>query len=571
MILKKTALVRGDGSAMKKPFRCILLAGTITAALIVFTGVGWSQEAPTESSVVPPPASDVVNIAPDGTFELHGQSADLRLVLKQLSRQGKKNIIAAKGVEGEISMDLYGVTFAQALEAVLHSSGLVSQKKDDFIFVFTAEEFAAVEKATQKMEVRVFRLNYLTAPDAGKLIEDVLSEEGSVGLTPAPESGIEASPEITGGKSHATDAILVVRDYEENLETIARVLSELDIRPQQVLIEATILSAELDDDSALGIDLEMLNGVDFRTFGATSDLTGLAVPQPPAPVPPPWGGVTDFDNPQSRISTNFTANMPTALGPPFTFGIISDNIGAFIHALEAVTDVTVLANPKLLIVNKQRGEVLVGRRNGYVTTTVTETTAVQTVEFLETGTRLIVRPFIASDGYIRMEIHPEDSTGSVTQVGTTGLALPNENTAEATTNIMVRDGKTIVMGGLFREQTDLVRRQVPLLGDIPWVGTLFRSTVDVISRHEVIILITPRIIDYPSAEAVGQRAKEDAERYRIGARKGLQWWARTRLAEKNMFWARRADTSSRPPVARRGDRSESPQGLWYRKTSRGPR
>ena len=534
-------------------FRHISLIGAIAAILVVSPSAGWPDEAieqsansnPVEKKA--PAGTDVVRITPEGVFDLHLQGADLRMVLRQLSLQSKRNIIASKEVSGEITADLHGVTFTQALEAILYSSGLVSQKKENFIYVFTPKELAAIEKAKQKVDVRVFRLGYLTAKDAESLIKNVLSPDGIIALTPPPKSGIKADTDTTGGKDHAADEIIVVRDYEENLEKVAQILAEIDIRPQQVLVEATILSAELDDNSALGIDLQVLTGVDFQTFGVTSDLANMVVP------PPPVGGVKDFNNTQTRINTNFSANLPIDLGSPMTFGIISNNVAAFIHALEAVTDVTVLANPKLLIVNKQRGEVLVGRSDGYLTTTTTETTTTETVEFLETGTRLIVRPFVGNDGYVRMEIHPEDSTGSVIQVGGVGgPVLPNKTTTEITSNIMVRDGKTIVIGGLFREQTNLVRRQVPLLGDIPWAGTLFRSTVDVMSRHEVIILITPHIIDYPSAEAVGQRMKMDAERYRIGGREGMQWWSRIRLADKHLFWARQAMAENSPDRA-----------MWY--------
>ena len=90
-------------------------------------------------------------------------------------------------------------------------------------------------------------------------------------------------------------------------------------------------------------------------------------------------------------------------------------MSVFLSALEGITDTTVLANPKVLALNKQKGEVIVGRKDGYLTTTTTDTSTVQTVEFLDTGTRLIFRPFIGDDGYIRMEIHPEDSSGGLAQ------------------------------------------------------------------------------------------------------------------------------------------------------------
>src|SRR5205807_1086567 len=99
------------------------------------------------------------------------------------------------------------------------------------------------------------------------------------------------------------------------------------------------------------------------------------------------------------------------------------------------------------------------RKDGYLTSTVTQTSTVQTVDFLDTGTRLIFRPYIGDDGYIRMEIHPEDSSGGLNDAN-----LPFKVTTEVTSNVMVKDGRTIVIGGLFRESSDIARAQVPFLG-----------------------------------------------------------------------------------------------------------
>ena len=105
----------------------------------------------------------------------------------------------------------------------------------------------------------------------------------------------------------------------------------------------------------------------------------------------------------SNVTTDLTSNVPQG---GLHIGILKDQIAVFVRALEQVTDTVVLANPKVLALNKQKGQVIVGRRDGYITTTVTETQAIQTVEFLETGTQMIFRPFIGEDGYVRMELPP---------------------------------------------------------------------------------------------------------------------------------------------------------------------
>src|SRR4029453_880777 len=152
---------------------------------------------------------------------------------------------------------------------------------------------------------------------------------------------------------------------------------------------------------------------------------------------------------------------------------------------------------------KMRGEVLVGREDGYLTTTVTDSSAVQTVEFLKTGTRLIFRPYVGDDGYIRMEVHPEDSDGKVVS------GLPQKTTTEVTTNVMVKDGHTVVIGGLFRESSLTTRSQIPGLGDIPILGVLFRAQEDQTAREEIIILLTPHIVKDDSAYP---KISEDAQK-----------------------------------------------------------
>ncbi|KPK86307.1 MAG: hypothetical protein AMJ81_01635 [Phycisphaerae bacterium SM23_33] len=472
-----------------------------------------------------PGAEPGVSIDTRGTVELHVQGADLRRVLQLLSTQSKTNIIASKAVTGTVTADLYGVTFVQALDAVLRSAGFRYAQEDNFVYVMTDAEWQAWKAGKVKVAVKVFKLNYITADIAKTLVVPAMSPDGTVSVSPAAKIGIGSSSSDAGGNNLAVEDVIVVRDYPENLEKITAILRDVDVRPLQVLIEATILAATLDEDNALGIDFNALAGVDFRSLSTTS--TGMTSITPGA-VP-----ADQFDKAGATVRTDMLAKFPPG---GLTIGFISNNISVFIRALESVTDVVVLANPKLLVVNKQRGEVLVGEKKGYLTTTFTETTATQTVEFLETGTRLLVRPFIGADGYVRLELHPEDSEGDVVVTGE--LALPTESTTEVTSNVLVKDGHTIVIGGLFKEKTTNARSQVPLLGSIPVAGTLFRSRDEKTDRKEIIILITPHIIKQPADEIVSQQLKDDATRARLGARQGLMWFGRDRLAQTHMRWAR---------------------------------
>lgn len=470
--------------------------------------------------------AQAVRMSRPGTFEIHVQGADLRGVLQLLSTQGRKNIVATREVTGTVTADLYGVNFKDALEAVLKAAGFVYREKDNFIYVYTPKQLEAELKSERKLSTRTFRLAYIRATDAKALITPALSKDAVVTATPDASVGIAKSNSEAGGNSLAGNDALIVQDYEDNLKEVEKIIAELDVKPDQVLLEVTMLDAKLTENNALGINFSTLEGIDFETLGSASTALGN--------MSNAGLSGTSLDNaPASTIRTDF----PTTSGG-MTIGVVSNNVAAFITALEDITDVTVLANPKLLIVNKQRGEVLIGTHQGYLTNTTTEGQVTQSVEFMDTGTRLIVRPFIGRDGFIRLEIHPEDSTGTVQTLEQN--VVPSSVSTEMTSNVIVRDGHTIIIGGLFREETTNLRKQIPVLGNIPYVGAAFRYIKDTTVRKEIVILLTPHIIQHTHDEGVSEQVKDDVERFRVGQRKGVQWFGRDRLAQTHMSWARQA-------------------------------
>ncbi len=464
-----------------------------------------------------------VSVGVDQRVTMHVADLPLSDAVRMLSEPTKKNIILAKGVTGTVSATLYDVTFDAALDAMLLSNGLGYRTEGSFIFVYPLEQLAKFIEAERQLETRVFKLSYVRASNVRDLIDPMKSPNGKISTTPDANVGLggDKGPADTHGDSLSGADMIIVTDYADRLDAMAEVIKLIDVRPEQVLIEATVLRATLNEDNALGVDFTTVGGIDFTELSSTSpaaqDITTGATP------------AAKLQETTLTARTDFNGNVPSG---GFTFGIIKDQIGAFVRALETVTDTDIIANPKVLALNKQWGQVIVGRRDGYLTTTITETTAVQTVEFLETGTILAFRPYIGNDGYVRMEIRPKDSTG-----GLTAANLPFEQTTEVTTNIMVRDGHTILIGGLFREVGTSIRSQVPGLGNLPGLGALFRSTADTTVREEVIILLTVRIVKPEIDSKASEELSEDIERFRVGMRKGAQWFGRERLAQAHFTWA----------------------------------
>jgi hypothetical protein len=217
-------------------------------------------------------------------------------------------------------------------------------------------------------------------------------------------------------------------------------------------------------------------------------------------------------------------------------GVLTNNVQVFIRALDRVTDTTILANPKIMTLNRQRAQVLVGEKVAYLSTTATSTATTQTVEFLDTGTQLTLRPFVSTDGMIRLELKPQISSAELRDAGagSSVVTLPDETTQELTTNVMVPDGQTIVLGGLFKEETTIGRNQIPGLGDLPLIGPAFRGVDNTVNRSEVIFLITPHIVKDKALAAAGDAAMDGIEMARIGAREGLLPWSRSKLTASHV-------------------------------------
>jgi type IV pilus assembly protein PilQ len=494
-----------------------------------------AQEALAQPTTVRPASEQIIRVSKGDRVTVHVADLPIAEAMRMLSEPSRRNIILADGVKGTVTASMYGVDFDSALKAMLVSNSLGYRTDGDFIFVYPQEEMAKFAASSRKLTTRVFRLNFMNVAAVKPLIDTLLSPTGKAAITPPSSKGLGSSGSgggssggsassstlSTEGDALASPDTLIVTDFEDRIEQIERVIKDLDKRPKQVLIEATLLRATLNEDNALGIDFTTVGGVDFAALSSVS----------PGAQNIQTGNIptANLQNTNYTFRNDLNAALP---GGGFTFGILKDQVGVFLRALEQITDTDVIANPKILALNKQVGQVLVGRRDGYLTTTITETTAIQKVEFLETGTVLSFRPFINDDGTVRMEIHPKDSTGGLTEAN-----LPFEQTTEVTSNIIVKDGHTILIGGLFREVSTATRGQVPILGNIPGVGALFRRTRDATTREEVIVLLTIHVIKGDDDNDASLALREDIERFRVGMRQGLQWYGRERLAEAHYRWA----------------------------------
>jgi type IV pilus assembly protein PilQ len=399
-----------------------------------------------------------------GRFDIVLEETDIRDALRLLSQEGGFDILASRNVTGTVTASLTDVDIDTALSAILKTAGFVARRENGIVYVGTPADFQLMDQTQDRIQVRVYRPNYVKAAELEKLITPLLSPTvGKVTVSSAAQVDIPSDQTKTGGDDFAGSDVVMVRDYAAVLAQVDQLFADVDVCPKQVSIEAMIINVKLDDQYKMGVNWAALrdqNNIRLVVGNPLESLSGLTAGE---------GGLK--------------------------FGFLDASLALFIDALEKIGDTNVIAAPRVLCLNKQRAEIQIGEQLGYVNTTVTQTFSTQSVSFLDVGTLLRIRPFIGNDGQIRMEVHPELSTGTVTISG--GLTLPNKSVTQVTTNVMCADGRTIVIGGLIREDLKTTTSQVPFVGNLPWLGPVFRTKTEDVERSEIIVLITPRIVAEP--------------------------------------------------------------------------
>ena len=511
-------------------------------------GAATAAAAAAQPPAAKPAAPARVDVTDDGRFSLSAQGIEVARLLELISIKARQNIVASDKVTGLVTVNLYDVPLEEALNAVLNVNGLAWKREGDFIYVQTQSEV----DAQRGREARVFTLQFLSAEDTIAVIKPVLSEQGSAVALGKVEAGFEATVEDGGADSFAFAAKVMVNDFSENVARAAKLIEELDTPPKQVRVEATILTVDLNDDTAFGLDISVVGNIDFANvvggpmgaFDAVRDNSLTTRGATPTPVTTP-----------TPSTANAASLYPVAQGQPdptAKIGVVTNDVAIFLQMLDEVTDSTVLARPTVTVLNRQRAQVLIGERIAYLSTTQTQTSTTQEVKYLDVGVKLRFRPFVSPDGMVRIELAPQVSTAKTKTIKAVGgeATVPDELTQELRTNIRVKSGQTIVLGGLFRETSIVTNRQIPGLGDL--IPGAFSGASGQMKKQEIIFLITPTVIEDAQDYRDGEKALQVAEAAKVGARAGLLPFSESHLAGNYQVQAMEA--------WKKGDRSTA---LYY--------
>ncbi len=488
-------------------------------------------DAPAAEAAPASTSSASVSVSEHGTVSLAAQGIEITKLLELLSIKSRMNIVASEKVKAQVSVSLYDVPIDQALDALLTVNGFVWERQGPFIMVYTRAEKDAMDKAKMRREPRVFTLQFLAPDDALALVKPLLSEGGNAVSLGKVKEGFEPTIADGGSDTYAFATRVLVNDFPDVIEKAAKVLTDSDVQPQQVRVEATVLVTDVSEEDAFGLDISLVGKIDFAqvTGGPMAAFNGLknnslnSAGTYPDPVP----------------STANTASLfpTTEADPTLKMGVVSNDVAVFLQMLDQVKNTTVLARPTVTVLNRQKAQVNIGAKVGYLSTTQTQTSTTQEVQYIDTGIKLTFRAFISPDGMVRMELNPSiinaeyknvKSVTGGTGSGTGDVQIPNQTTQELRTNVRVKSGQTIVLGGLFREDSVTTNRQIPVLGDI--APGAFSGQADKTVRQEVIFLVTPTIVQDPKSDLDGDKALKVIDAVQAGARAGLLPFSHAQIA-----------------------------------------
>ncbi len=483
------------------------------------------------------------------SLDLRGMTVDD--AFKYLALRGGMNIVVSKNVSGRITFMVKNVPIKDVFNIILRSNNLAYEKIGDVYMIMTEKEYVQRygEQFSDTRKVKIFRLQYAIPENVFNLIDALKSEIGRIIVdqesgtvlamdTPEKLAEIEKSIQVleTKGsikvfdlqyakaedvekqlkgrldakkagtiKSDVRTNQLIVQTLPERMETIAKLIKSLDQKTKQVLIDAQIVKVTLSDDFAVGVEWEGLfsqladYGVDFIGSHPFSPLDRVAT-----------SFIDDFatrvaktsdldDDARVHTSTDLpTPGQKTTATEKIYFGKTNEWEAA-LQYLNTKGNTKILSNPKLSVVNNQEAKIHVGKREAYVTTTTTTgqttSTVSEEVTFIDVGIQLSVTPTINSDGYIRMKVRPEISSVVGSLITPSQNKIPIVDTSLAETTVLVKDGATIVIGGLRKDQKVSENEQVPFFSKIPLIGNLFKKKSTSDEQTELLILLTSHIID----------------------------------------------------------------------------
>ncbi len=436
--------------------------------LIIFitTSYAYAQESNNIQDSAQPTSSeqelleDQVTVSESGLVSLDFRDAEIRTVLRILAYKSGVNIVAGPEVTGLITIELKDVPWKHALTIILETYGYAYEQKDKIISVSTVEnikkrrEDALLLAEQQPLVIKTIILNYGKASDIIESIEKMKSERGVINYDERTNS-------------------IIIRDTSDNIELINGVVEALDRTTPQVLIETKIVETTLTNQENLGID-----------WTAKFTVSGSKLPT-----------VYPFSN---KSGNKYLPDaFPGAKAAEFTYGTINfAQLQAVLEMLRTRTDTNILSNPRIVTLDNKTAKIVVGSQYPVPSYTYNEEQArlqVSGWDYMEIGIIFEVTPHVNNAGFVTLDIKPK-ITEIIDFVTVENTSLPRLSSESADTTVMIKDSETLVIGGLIKTKTIDTKKKTPIFGDIPIVGLVFQKKEKTITKTDLLIFLTPRIV-----------------------------------------------------------------------------
>jgi type IV pilus assembly protein PilQ len=406
------------------------------------------------------------------------QDADLVNVMRLFAEVANLNIILAPDVKGKVTVRMMNVPWDQAMSIILKMNGLGYSLEDHVLRIASISALAKqdedelkakeTKKKAEDLVTRIIPINYSTAATIETTIKKSLSPRGET---------------VTDTRTNT----LIVKDIPRNVEEVVALVKILDKPIAQIMIEARIVEASVTFSRQIGVQW----GGTFSADAAHGNPTGLQFPNTIGVTGGPSMGTTPSGN------GNFIVNMPAAAGAGtgggaigFTFGSLSKavNLDLVLSALESTGEGKIISSPKVSALDNKEAKIEQGQSVPYSTTSASGTQ----IQFIDAKLSLTVTPHATPDGKIFMKIQATKNAPDTSILGANGQPSIRKN--EATTEILLTDGETAVIGGILTTDRTVSYTKVPFFGDIPLIGWLFKTKTTSENKGELLIFITPRII-----------------------------------------------------------------------------
>jgi len=438
-------------------------------------------------------------------LSLDFQDIEVRRVLQLLADFTGINMVAADSVQGNITLRLKDVPWDQALDIILKTKNLDKRRNGNVIWIAPVAELIKAEDDEAKalaqtiklapIQTDYIRLNYAKAADVLKLIEETRDGKTAVANRTAGSDSLALESLLSSRGSAVADTrtnTLIVNDTAQNIDKVRKMIDLIDVQIKQVMVEARIVRASTSFTKELGVKWGILsqgitNNNNLLVGGSETTLWNLREPKKDETT----GGYKYTIERPDNLNVDLGVTNPAG---SIAFGLISMSdfmLDLELSALQADGYGEVISTPKVMTADKQPARVATGQQVPYQTTTNSAAGATASTSFKDALLSLDVTPSITPDGKIQMKL--DISKDSVAGEAPNGELILNKNNIN--TNVLVNNGETVILGGVFEQTTSNSQTKVPFFGDIPVVGRLFRKDVKSDDKQELLIFVTPRIVN----------------------------------------------------------------------------